>query len=181
MLLADVGECLVLAIDIQERLLSSMSKAQDVVKNAGTILRAARIKSVPILASTQYPKGLGNIVPELLELLDADEIMSKMEFSCFDNPGIRDRIVASGRTQVVLLGLEAHVCVFQTAVGLVQAGIVPIVAVDATASRRMSNKEIACARLAASNIVVTSTEMVVFEWLRTAESPEFKELSSLIR
>jgi len=180
-MLATAEQCVLLVIDMQERLLPAMSEQEQSLKNALILVTAAREMGVPVLASEQYSKGLGRTVPELSALIGPDDVFAKTEFSCSENVEIRSRISALRRSQVVLAGFESHVCVLQTAFGLSELGMKTFVAADATASRQTSSKEIACSRLARAGIEIVTTEMVVFEWLKSADAPAFRTLSRLIR
>jgi nicotinamidase-related amidase len=149
--------------------------------NCGNLLQAAGKLGIPTTASEQYPQGLGPTVPELAALVPAGRTFAKMEFSCAANPGLRAELDRAGRRQVVLAGIEAHVCVLQTALELRAAGYAVAVVADAVASRRPASRETALARMAAAGVVPVTTEMVLFEWLRSAADPEFRALSRLIR
>ena len=180
-MLMERGRALLLLVDVQERLVPAMSEPAPMLANCALLLKGAARLGVPILASEQYPKGLGPTVAELAELVPAEARLPKTEFACGADPGIAARLAAAGRDQVVLCGIEAHVCVQQTALGLKAAGCTPFVAADATASRRAGNKALALERMRANGIEVVSAEMVLFEWLGRAATPEFKDLSALIR
>jgi nicotinamidase-related amidase len=145
------------------------------------LVRAARRLGVPVLASEQYPQGLGRTVPALAGLLDPAEVHAKLHFAGPADPALRAAIEAHGRDQVVLGGMEAHVCVLQTALQLKALGLEPIVVADAVASRDPVNRELALARLRANQVEIASSEMVVFEWLGQAGTPAFKELVALIK
>jgi len=120
------------------------------------------------------------VVP-LRDLAGAGAVVEKTEFSCTVNPDLNARLAGSGRDQVVICGIEAHVCVLQTALGLLPLDLVPVVVADATSSRREASRELALARMGRAGVEVVTTEMVLFEWLERAATPEFKELSALIR
>jgi nicotinamidase-related amidase len=156
-----------------------------VVRNAGILMQAAARLGVPILVSEQYPQGLGPTVAELRHLAPPESIHAKTAFSCADDPDLRLKLADFQRAQVIVCGIEAHVCVLQTALGLSAKdgsnGVAPVVVADATSSRTHANREAALARLRANNVPVVTTEMVLFEWLGRAGTPEFKELSRLIR
>jgi nicotinamidase-related amidase len=180
-MLIDAATSLLLMIDMQERLLPAMSSGSDVERNCGILVRAAPRKGVPVVATEQYPKGLGRTVPGLSGLVPGDSIMEKLEFSCARNSAIMERLEATGRKQAVLCGIEAHVCVLQTAMDLRSRGFDVFVAIDACGSRRDESLTVASARLRAAGISVVTTEMVVFEMLETAGSSDFRELSKLIQ
>ena len=183
---------ILLAVDIKARLLPVMAEPERVVRNTTILVSAAKILAVPALASEQYPVGIGHIVPAVRELFEPGAIFEKSEFSCVRNtaiagkpaikdPVIRERLATYGRRQVVLCGIESHVCVLQTAFDLITQGYQPFVAADAVSSRDPENRAVALDRLRAGGIGVVSTEMVVFEWLERSDTPEFKALSRLIK
>jgi nicotinamidase-related amidase len=170
-----------LVVDVQERLLPAMQDPMAVVRNAGILMQAAARLGVPIVVSEQYPRGLGSTVAELRHLAPPDAILPKLSFSCAEDPGLRRRLEDLGRSQVVVCGIETHVCVLQTALGLASGGWVPFAIADATSSRSLANRDAGLARLRADGIEVATTEMAVFEWLGRAGTAEFKEISRLIK
>jgi nicotinamidase-related amidase len=180
MLLARDKSCL-LVVDVQERLAPAMSDPAPVLRNAAILMKAAGRLDVPMVVSEQYPKGLGTTVPELKALAPEDSVLSKLSFSCAGDPGLRLRFDSLARPQIVVCGMEAHVCVLQSALGLKEAGYTPFVVADAIASRVDASRETALARMRAAGIDVVTTEMVVFEWLGRAGTDEFREVSRLIR
>ena len=175
--------CCLLVVDIQEKLLPAMQDPMLVVRNTGILMQAAARLGIPILVSEQYPQGLGPTVAELRHLAPADAVLSKTSFSCADDPALRQRLADLKRPQAIICGIEAHVCVLQTALGLARANleISPIVIADATSSRSIANRDAGLVRLRADGVEIATTEMAVFEWLGRAGTPEFKELSRLIR
>lgn len=180
-MLIDRRRSLLLLVDMQARLLPAMAAPDRVLANCAILVKAAARLGVPVLASEQYPKGLGPTVPELAALLPADAIQEKLAFSCAADPALSARIEATGRDQVVLCGIEAHVCVLQTALGLKSSGRIPIVVADATGSRQAASEDVARERLLANGVELVTTEMAVFEWLERAGSDDFREVSKLIR
>ncbi len=180
MLIKAETSCL-LVIDIQSRLLPAMAAGNKVVANSGVLLTAARRLGVPVLASEQYPQGIGRTVPEVAELLPPGSVAEKLHFSCLGDAAFGARLLEIGRPQAVLAGIEAHVCVLQTAEDLVASGLDVFVVADATSSRSPSNHQAALERMRAAGARIVTTEMVVFEWLAKAGTPEFKELSALIK
>ncbi len=170
----------ILMVDVQERLLPAMAEAAAVTANGIRLLEAARILAVPVLVSEQYPQGLGRTVPDLAQRAPANTVHEKIEFSCFANPALRQALSGTGR-QTILFGIEAHVCVLQTALEMAAAGRDVTVVADAVSSRAEASKAVALQRLQAAGIRLATTEMVLFEWLRQAGTPEFKAVSRLIR
>jgi nicotinamidase-related amidase len=181
-MLLDHRASLLLLIDIQEKLMPAMHEPQRVIANAAILLGAAYRLGVPVIVTEQYPKGLGHTVPEIAGLIrDRDAIMPKITFSAAADVSTMARLRQSRRGQVLIAGAEAHVCVLQTAIALVQAGYQVFVAADATSAREQRNVELAMDRLTLNGISVISTEMALFEWLARAGTDEFRELSRLIR
>lgn len=185
-MLLDANRSSLLIVDVQQGLVPVMSDPRRVLRGCGLLMRAALRLGVPLIISEQYPKGLGSTSAELLEwlpegALPADSVMEKLHFSCAADPGIRARLHGLGRDQVVVAGIESHVCVLQTVLGLKEAGFNPAVVADACASRDPANYQAAMARMAAGGAEVATVEMVLFEWLHRAGTPEFKEVSALIK
>jgi len=145
-------------------------------------VEAANILKIPVLASEQYPKGLGPTVPELAGLIPEGDRHEKMQFSCYGNVTLQQALRGvNGQRQVVLAGIEAHVCVLQTALEAAAEDISVFVVTDATASRRAESREIAFRRMSKAGVTLVTLEMVLFEWLRSAADPDFRAVSKLIR
>lgn len=171
-----------LIVDVQSRLVPVMTDPRRVIDNCAILLQAARRLEIPLLVSEQYPRGIGPTVDELRRHVpEGDAVVEKSHFACSAEPLAMTRIEALGRRQIVIAGIEAHICVLQTALGLRQKGFEVFVVADASASRKAGNETLAAARLRQAGVEIVSTEMVVFEWLHKAGTPEFKELSGLIR
>jgi nicotinamidase-related amidase len=178
-MLLDRSKSLLLLVDMQERLVPAMHNAGDVTDRCGILLKAAHEIGVPIFATEQYPKGLGATLPQFVEF--ASKRMEKLEFSAYANIAIRDELKRAGQSQLILCGVEAHVCVLQTGLELIAAGYQVFVVGDAVASRRPESREIALQRLARAGATTITVEMALFEWLRSASAPEFRSISKLIR
>lgn len=176
MLLQADQSCL-LVVDIQERLVPHMHGHEDLVTNAAWLMALATEMAVPTLVSEQYPKGLGPTVDALRTLAPPEAFMEKTHFSCAAAPECQVHLYAVDRDQIVVAGIEAHVCVLQTALGLVEAGKQVYVVADAVSSRRADDKELALHRMRGEGVRVVSREMVAFEWLQQAGTPQFKEIS----
>ena len=171
----------VIFIDIQDKLVDVMPKSEmKKVMDASTILiQAAKILEVPCLYTEQYPKGLGSTVKELKSLLPNAPI-EKKAFSCLDEPHFKSHLVKS-RPQIILCGLETHICILQTALALKSSGKEVFVVEDAILSRSNLNHQNAIHRLRSEGVVITNVESVVFEWLRVAEGDHFKAVVKLIK
>lgn len=180
-MLMDRADSMLVVIDIQDRLAPAITGIDRVVANTTVLLDAARRLEVPILASEQYPKGLGKTVPTVAELTPPGAIVEKIEFSAAANSAFSERLAALERSVPVICGIEAHVCVLQTALDLLASGLRPVVVRDATGSRATASAEAAWQRMQQAGIELVTTEMVVFEWLRQADHPAFRELSRLIK
>ena len=181
--LCHVQHSQLLVIDIQERLASAMPDEvlEKIVANAQVLLTAANELDIPIVHSEQYPKGLGNTVTAIAEHFSDDASVTKTSFSCSDADGFNDLIATQKRQQIVITGMESHVCVLQTALQLQQKGYTVFVVEDAVCSRKKFTHKNAIKRLRQSGVVVTNVESVLFEWLRDAAHPKFKTLSQLIK
>ena len=173
-----------LIVDMQERLAGAMDEVarNASVRAAGILARAAGHLEIPVIVSEQYPKGLGHTVDALSEDLPGNtRVLEKIAFSCCGEAGILDALKGARRPQVVVCGMETHVCVLQTAMDLQTSGFQAFVPEDAVCSRDPANKANALHRLRQSGITVTNTESVIFEWLRDARHSQFKTLTALIK
>jgi nicotinamidase-related amidase len=180
MLIRADTSCL-LVVDIQAKLAPVVAEPEKVIANTALLMQAARQLDVPVLVSEQYPAGIGHTVPELAELAPPDSVIEKLHFSCLGEDKYKKRLDALGRPQTVVAGMEAHVCVLQTAEDLLAADHDVFVVADATSSRRHSNHEAALERLRSGGAHIVTTEMVLFEWLEKAGSPVFKDIIPLIK
>lgn len=180
-MLLSASDSLLLVVDIQDRLLPAMQDGARVVRNTGILLQAAAALDIPGLVTEQYPRGLGATVAEVKAAAGAIPVLEKMHFSAWADPAIQSHVRQANRPQVVIAGIEAHVCVLQTALGLVQSGQRVAVVADAVSSRQAENVTLACRRMTESGIMLVSTEMCLFEWMGTAAHPQFKTLSRLIK
>ena len=169
-------------VDVQEKLCSVMEPAAltSVIKNCGILLQAAQLLDIPALHTEQYSKGLGPTVADLQAWLPPESAIAKTCFSCCDEPAFSTRLHRD-RSQIILAGMEAHICILQTALQLQASGKQVFVVEDAIVSRREANKQNALSRLRHAGVIVTNTESVVFEWLKVAEGDAFKQISKLVR
>ena len=177
------NSCLVV-IDIQMRLTSAMpiKVLARLKRNINILLQGADKLSIPVLTTEQYPKGLGPTEPEIVELLPDDTLkFEKTCFSCTGAENFLQQLKETGRKQVILVGIEAHVCVLQTAILLIAEGYQVFVAADGICSRHRENYEASLKRMSRANVVICNSESVIFEWLRDARHEHFKELSSLVQ
>ena len=170
-----------IVIDIQDKLVDVMPKSEikKVIDATSILIQAANILEVPYFHTEQYPKGLGSTVKKLKSLLPNPPI-EKKAFSCLDEPKFKSHLVKS-RPQVILCGLETHICILQTALALKEVGKEVFVVADAALSRSSLHHQNAIARLRSEGVVITNIESVIFEWLRVAEGDHFKTIVKLIK
>jgi len=169
-------------IDVQSRLATVMptDAMQSMVKNCSILAQTAHLLGVAMIVTEQYPKGLGHTVPELSAFIADIHPVEKTTFSCMAESKFR-RQLTRDHSQMILCGMEAHICIVQTALDLIEAGKQVFVVEDAVISRNPANKANALARMRDAGCVMTNTESVVFEWLGAAEGEVFKTVSKLIR
>ena len=179
---ADVTLSQFVMIDVQSRLASVMptDALLTVVKNCGILAQAANMLDVPMVLTEQYPQGLGHTVPELSALIPDVHPIEKIVFSCAAEPRF-NRQLTRDRSQIILAGMETHICIVQTALDLIAAGKQVFVVEDAVISRNPANKTNAISRMREAGCIITNTESVVFEWLGAASGDAFKAVSKLIR
>jgi nicotinamidase-related amidase len=183
-MLLDAGKSFLLTIDMQDRLLPAMNQAPYILKRASIVIEAAHTLGLPMLASEQYPRGLGPTVPDIKSALGDALIYEKLAFSCWRDKALKAKLIElheGGRPQAIICGIEAHVCLLQTACDLAQAGFAVFAVADAMSSRREESVLLAHARMRQNGVELINTEMAVFELLGKAGTPEFKGLSALIR
>lgn len=166
-----------LVIDLQERLMPAISGADAVIGNARRLIEAAKMLSIPVMATEQYPQGLGHTVNDLLG--SDTPVHSKTSFDSMRTPSIAAAIPNGKR--IVVTGCEAHVCVLQTVLGLLSAGHDVAVTEDAIGSRVEENRAAACRRMASHGAELVTTEMVIFEWLGDSTHPAFREVMALVK
>ena len=168
-----------LVIDVQDRINAVMAD-QSHLPRIEVLVEACQGLEVPVLASEQYPQGLGPTVESLADVL-GDSIPGKLTFSCARDDGLRKAVEDSGREQIIVTGIEAHVCVLQTAIDLINAGYQVHVPHDAVNSRRPADKEWALHRMAAAGAIITATESALFELLERCDTADFKTVAKLIK
>jgi len=175
-MLIDAQRSMLLAIDLQEKLLPAIADGDGIVKNCAWLIRAAQKIGVPVAGSELYPKGLGLLVPAIRELIPTGAIASKSHFSCVASQCLLN-LPGNDRAQMILIGAEAHVCVLQTALDLYHEGKEVYVVADCVGSRRPADHDAGIARMRQEGVRIVSKEMVVFEWLSEAGTPLFKAVS----
>jgi nicotinamidase-related amidase len=179
----DPTQCALLVVDIQEKLLPAIHHRKEVVRNSQLLIRLAGVLNIPVVLTTQYVRGLGPTVPELAELLADVDPIDKTAFGCFGSDEFCSHLrqLPGNRTTTLLCGIEAHICVTQTALGALQNGYTVHVASDAVGSRTEENYRVGLGRMAAAGAVVSSTEMMMYELLRYSGTAQFKQMLSYIK
>ena len=170
-----------LVVDIQSRLAPAMHQSESAIQANSALIRAARQLDITVFASEHCAEKIGPTVADLRVLLKDDEILHKRHFSCADDAAIMQTLKRLGKSQIVVTGMEAHVCVLQTVLGLAEHGYKPFFVADAVASRHVRNKELAAHRLRQQGVPVISTEMALFEWMGHADHPAFRDILGLIK
>ncbi|MFT5722027.1 MAG: nicotinamidase-related amidase [Motiliproteus sp.] len=176
-MLISPDNALLLVVDIQEKLVPAVCQPEQLIKQTGWLMEIAVLLKVPVLVSEQYPQGLGHTVADLAKLVTPEQVMEKQHFSCAAEFSCSEAIRKQQRNQIVICGMEAHICVLQTAIGLQQQGFEVFVVGDLISSRNETDKQLALARLQQLQIQVVSREMVAFEWLERSGTENFKTVS----
>lgn len=176
-MLIKAGSSALMLVDMQEKLMPLVVDSSIIEKNAHWLLSIAHYLSIPLVASEQYPEKLGNTISALSEFILPDHCKSKIAFSAMNEPAISKEVRTIARDQWILIGIETHVCVLQTALGLLEHGKEVFVVADCTSSRRAEDKSLALDRLRHAGVNIVSREMVVFEWLSVAGTPQFKHIN----
>ena len=174
----EAERCALVVVDIQEKLLPPIFQKEQLVHNAKLLIRAAEVLKIPALVSTQYSRGLGNTVAEIASLLPEANTIDKDKFSCFGSDMFCAAVkrLPGNRNTLLLCGMESHICVMQTALAALREGYIVHVASDAVSSRSEWNWKIGLERMRAAGAVISSTEMMIYELMRSSASPAFKQM-----
>lgn len=174
-------DSLLLVIDLQQAMLKAIESRETVIGKAGQLIQAANVLAVPILLTEQYPKGLGGTDPQVLADIERPRVCEKEHFSACLEPDFLPMLETCQRRTIVVAGTETHVCVLQTCLDLLQAGFHVHVAADGVASRAEQNRDIALGQLRQAGAVITSTEIVIFEWAKKANTAEFRKILPIVK
>lgn len=169
-------------VDLQERLLPAIADGERVLRNSVLLLRLAEVLALPVILTTQYARGLGPTVPPVLEAASGVTPLDKVSFGCFGSPEFLERLAAlRGRDQLVVAGIESHICVAQTVLGALERGYSVHVASDAIGSRTAENRAVGLDRMTRAGAVASSTEMAVYELLGRSDGAAFKKMLPLLK
>lgn len=177
----EIENCSLVVVDVQGKLASLMFGRDALFKNIQILIKAAKLLDIPILCCRQCPAALGPTVPEIAELLTDIQPIDKACFSCCGREKFVSSLDSFNRRQVLLTGIETHVCIYQTAADLLEKGFNVNVVADAVSSRTLDNKQTALSKMQAMGISISTTEMAVFELLKTADHPKFKQIAKLVK
>jgi hypothetical protein len=168
-------------IDIQSRLYPYIQDHELITRNNRILIRGLQILGIPLVVTQQYTKGLGETIPEIAEVLGEYRHIEKMSFSCCDEPRFNEDLALSSKMYVIVTGIEAHVCVMQTVNDLIGQGYIPVVVEDCIGSRKPNDKKMAVERMRQAGAIITTYESILFELLKYSGTPEFKEISKLVK
>ncbi|VAX17748.1 Isochorismatase [hydrothermal vent metagenome] len=171
----------IVIVDVQEKLVPVMSRGENVIANIQKSLLLAKCFDLPVILTEQYPKWLGSTVLAIKKSLPSYDPVTKMAFNCCDDNLFNSRVKKSGMKNLILTGLEAHICVFQTCVSLVEKGFVVHVPVDAVDSRTEENRNVGLDLMKAAGAIITSTETVIYQIMKKAGTSEFREMLKVIK
>ena len=179
--LLNPGNTVLVAIDFQERLFPVMHDKEKLLRQVVKLIQGARVLEIPVILTEQYPKGLGPTLPEIAGLLPDVKPIEKTCFSCCDAESFNSALEATNRKQVLICGIEAHICVYQTAVALSQADYEVQVVADCVSSRDPENKMVSLFKLGSAGIPPTTMETALFELLKIASGEKFRQISNIVK
>jgi nicotinamidase-related amidase len=176
-----VEEAILVIIDVQEKLTRVIFQKEKLIDNLQKLIKGIQVLEIPIIVTEQYPQGLGKTIPEITGVLSGIQPIPKLSFSCQGDNNFMRALKSSGRRQVLVSGIESHVCVYQTVRDLIDLGYEVHVVTDTVSSRTVENRDIAFNLMSRMGAVLTSTETVLFELLKIAEGEKFKKISQIVK
>ena len=174
-------DCVAIATDYQERLVPVMYEKVALLERSAMLLRGLGILGVPVLELRQYPKGLGDTVPEIKEALHTPVTLDKVSFNCCKEEAVLTALRATGKKTVIICGVEAHICVLQTMIALKELGFTPVLAADCVSSRKPKDLQFGLERARDEGAVITTAEALLFELLQVGSGDTFKAISKLVK
>ncbi|MCK5281991.1 MAG: hydrolase [Nanoarchaeota archaeon] len=174
-------DSLLLIVDIQEKFRPVISGIDDIISNIAKLVRAFNLLKIPILVTEQYPKGLGSTVKEISHALDKFDYVEKVCFDCFEKKEFADLIKKKNVKNIIISGIESHVCIIQTALSALEKGFDVYAVADAISSRKKIDYEIALRRMEKEGVKLVSTEMIIFQMIEDAKDENFKEISRIVK
>ena len=179
---AEIQRSQLVIIDMQDKLAGAMPKevVNKMIQRCELIATLAKIEEIPVLVTEQYPHGLGKTLSSMIPFLTHASFIEKTAFSCVDEPKFNSKLIET-RDQIILAGMESHICILQTALDLIDQGKKVYILEDAIVSRNILNKQNAIFRLRDAGCILTNVESIVFEWLKNSDNPSFKTIAPLIK
>jgi len=174
-------ETVAVFIDFQEKLLPHIHEGENILQNCMRLIKGMQILSVPIIITQQYTRGLGPTVPAIIQLIPEFKHIEKISFSCYEEVTFKEEIALLGKQNIILCGIESHVCVLQTCIDLLEAGLKPVVVEDCVSSRRSNDKKVAIERMRQEGARITTIESLLFELTRCAGNELFKRISEIVK
>ena len=174
-------ETVLVIIDVQENLFAHIAEKEKLAENLTRLIQFAHVMKIPIILTEQYPKGLGQTIPQVKQLVPNIQPIEKVEFSCFGSQRFKEALTKTQAKTLIITGIEAHICITQTAIEGLENGFRTYVVEDATSSRSLEDKATAIHRIRQNGVTVVSTEMLIYELLKKAGTPEFKETLKLVK
>jgi nicotinamidase-related amidase len=175
------ADSLLLIIDIQEKLFPFIFKNKELSERTMKLINGCKVLGLNIFYTEQYPKGLGQTISPIKDLLEGITPKEKSKFTCCGADGIDDYLKRAGKKFIIIAGIEAHVCVLQTVIDLCQEGYIPVIVEDCVSSRAQNDKEIALVRMKQEGAIITTFESILFELLGDSKAPEFKSISKIVK
>ena len=170
-----------LVIDIQEKLFPHIDNHDRMLRNSEILLAGLQVLGIPVIVTEQYPKGLGSTINEIRNLITDFHPIEKLSFSCCGEENFLKTVQGYGKRNIVILGIETHVCVLQTVMDLIERGYQPVIIEDCVSSRKPSDREIALKRMAREGVIITTYESILFELCEVAGTDQFKQISKLVK
>ena len=177
----DCEQTMLIVVDVQGNLAQLMHEKDALFRNLKILIKSASILELPIVWVEQIPEKLGATTPEVAELLTGFTPIAKSTFSCYDEPRFAQAVAGANRKQILMAGIEAHICVYQTSCGLIEHGYEVQVVTDAVSSRKLENKQVGLAKMHSAGVGLTSTEMALFELMRDAKHARFRDVVKLVK
>ena len=168
-------------IDVQDRLFPHIYENIELERNLGKLVKGLKILDIPLIITEQYSKGLGFTIPSLKSELPEYQAIEKISFSCCDEQVFRKSLLDSGKTNVIIAGIESHICVMQTVNDLIEIGLLPVVIEDCVSSRNLNDKKISIKRMRQEGAIISTYESILFELCRLSGTDKFKEISKLVK
>ena len=176
-----IKETAAVVIDIQEKLFPHIHEGEKLLQNCLKLVEGLNVLSVPLIITQQYTHGLGPTLQPLIKVFPEFKYTEKLSFSCCDEPAFTEQVTSLGKRNIILCGIETHVCVLQTCIDLLEAGLTPVVVQDCVSSRKPDDKLIAIERMRQEGAIITSMESILFELTRRAGSETFKSISGIVK